>query len=136
MTRRPRVLLADDHQPLLAAASRLLESEFDIAATARDGATALGAAARVDPDVVVLDISIPVVDGIEATRRLRAAGSRAAVVILTVHDDPDLLRVCLDTGALGYVLKSRMARELAIAVRAAVAGHRFVSPMPAQPAAE
>jgi DNA-binding NarL/FixJ family response regulator len=133
---RARVLLADDHQPLLAAASRLLQTEFDIVATVTDGTAALRAAARVEPDVVVLDISMPGVDGIETARRLRAAGSRAAVVMLTVHDDPDLLRVCLEAGAVGYVLKSRMALELAPAVRAALAGHRFVSPMPGGGATE
>jgi DNA-binding NarL/FixJ family response regulator len=133
---RARVLLADDHQPLLAAASRLLQTEFDIVATATDGTAALRAAARLEPDVVVLDISMPGVDGIETARRLRAAGSRAAVVILTVHDDPDLLQASLETGALGYVLKSRMAAELGPAVRAALTGHLFVSRGVGRPRAE
>src|SRR5262245_12900707 len=125
---RPRVVLADDHEQLLAAASRLLAPDFEIAATVTDGPAALSAAARLDPDVVVLDLSMPGFDGIEVARRLRDAGSRAAVVILTVHDDPELLRACLETGALGYVLKSRMAQELAVAIRAACAGQGFVSP--------
>src|SRR5262245_51971742 len=104
---RARLVIADDHAPLVAAVERLLADEFDVVGTASDGPAALRAAARLDPDVVVLDISMPDLDGIEVARRLKAAGSRAKVVLLTVHDDPDLVRAALAAGALGYVLKSR-----------------------------
>ena len=124
---RPRLVVADDHAPLLAAAERLLAAEFDVARTARDGRGALQAIADVDPDAVVLDLAMPELDGIEVARRLRAARSRAKIVILTVHDDPDLLRAALEAGALGYVLKSRMSTELALAIRAALGGRIFVS---------
>jgi DNA-binding NarL/FixJ family response regulator len=114
---------------MLAAAERLLAAEFDVVGTAGDGPAALRAATRLDPDAVVLDVSMPNLDGIEVARRLRAAGSRAKVIILTVHDDLDLLRAALDAGALGYVLKSRMPAELVLAIRVALTNRIFVSPV-------
>jgi len=111
----------------------LLAQEFDVVGTAADGSIALHAAARLDPDAVVLDISMPNVDGIEVARRLRAAGSKAKVIMLTVHDDPDFLRAALDAGALGYVLKSRLRADLIPAIRAALAGRIFVSPVKGHP---
>src|SRR5262249_33764545 len=89
---RPRLLLADDHPSVLAAAIRLLSADFDIVGTAGDGSTALGLATRLEPDVAVLDVSMPGLDGIEVARRLGAAGSKVKIVVLTVHDDRDVLR--------------------------------------------
>jgi DNA-binding NarL/FixJ family response regulator len=125
--------VADDHVPLLAAVRRLLAAEFDVVRTASDGQAALHAVADVDPDSVVLDLSMPELNGIEVARRLRGARSRAKVVVLTVHDDPDLLRAALEAGALGYVLKSRMSADLGPAIRAALAGRIFVSPVRGAP---
>src|SRR6516162_4964597 len=85
---RVRVLLADDHAAFLAAAARILESEYDVVAAVADGRAVLDAAARLEPDILVLDISMPVLNGIEAARRLLAAGSGAKVVFVTVHEDP------------------------------------------------
>lgn len=119
--------MADDHAPWLAAARRLLAAEFDVVRTARDGRAALEAVVDTDPEAAVLDLSMPEMDGIEVARRLRAARSRAKIVILTVHDDADLLRSALEAGALGYVLKSRMSAELVRAIRAALTGRIFVS---------
>jgi DNA-binding NarL/FixJ family response regulator len=130
---KPRLVVADDHVPLLAAVQRLLAAEFDVVRTARDGRTALRAVADVDPDAAVLDLSMPELDGIEVARRLRAARSRTEVVVLTVHDDADLLRAALEAGAVGYVLKSRMSAELVPAIRAALAGRIFVSPVRGAP---
>jgi len=124
---KPRLVVADDHAPLLAAAQRFLAAEFDVVRTASDGLAALQAVADVAPDAVVLDLSMPGLDGIEVARRLTAARSRAKVVVLTVHDDPDLLRAALEAGAHGYVLKSRMTADLVPAVRVALAGRIFVS---------
>src|SRR5262245_24683498 len=126
---RARLVIADDHAPMVAAVERLLADEFEVVGTAGDGPVALRAAARLDPDVVVLDISMPDLDGIEVARRLKAAGSRAKVVLLTVHDDPDLVRAALAAGALGYVLKSRMPSELVPAIHAALSDRIFVSPV-------
>jgi DNA-binding NarL/FixJ family response regulator len=125
---RARVLLADDHQDFLAAATRLLEPEFEVVQAVGDGQRLVDEAARLGPDVLVLDISMPVLNGIEAARQLRGAGSRAKIVFLTVHQDPDYVRAALAAGALGYVVKSRLASDLPLALREALAGRSFVSP--------
>ena len=89
---RASVLLADDHEAFLEVGARLLEPEFEVVETVRDGRAAVEAAARLAPDVLVLDISMPILDGIEAMRSLRAAGSRSKFVFLTVHGDEDYVR--------------------------------------------
>ena len=98
---RASVLLADDHEAFLEVEARLLEPEFEVVETVRDGRAAVEAAARLAPDVLVLDISMPVLDGIEAVRSLRAAGSRSKFVFLTVHGDEDYVRAALAAGAVG-----------------------------------
>jgi DNA-binding NarL/FixJ family response regulator len=122
------VLLADDHEEFLAVARRLLEPEFAVVATVRDGLAAVEATARLTPDVLVLDLSMPLMDGIEAARSLRASGSRVKIVFLTIHGDPDYARVALAIGASGYVVKCRLASDLLPALREALAGRAFVSP--------
>ena len=126
---RPRLVVADDHKLMVRAVVRLLSAEFDVVETASDGSDALKAAERLDPDAIVLDISMPGLDGIEVARRLKASGSRVKIVFLTVHDDPDFLRVALEAGAHGYILKSRMPAELVPAIRAALRDRIFVSPV-------
>jgi DNA-binding NarL/FixJ family response regulator len=121
-------LLADDHEDFLATAARFVEQEFEVVNKVGDGETLLGEAARLEPDVLILDISMPLMSGIEAARRLRAAGCRARIVFLTVHDDPDYVRAALAAGALGYVVKCRLASDLLLAMREALAGRSFVSP--------
>ena len=125
---RARVLLADDHEEFLAVEARLLEPEFEVVTTARDGRVALEEAARLGPDVLILDISMPGLNGIEAARHLRAAGCRAKIVFLTVHGDPDYVRAGLAAGATAYVVKSRLAADLVPALTEALAGRSFVSP--------
>jgi DNA-binding NarL/FixJ family response regulator len=93
-----------------------------------DGAALLIAAARLDPAVIVLDITMPQLDGLKAARELRRTHPRARLVFLTVHDDADFARAALAAGALGYVVKARLASDLLTAVRAALANHRFISP--------
>jgi DNA-binding NarL/FixJ family response regulator len=126
---RVRILLADDHEEFLAAAVRLLESEFDVVGAVGEGQALLDAAARLGPDVVVLDVSMPVLNGIETARRLRKAGSTARIVFLTMHEDPDYVCSALAAGAQGYVVKSRLASDLALALRETLAGRTFVSPL-------
>jgi DNA-binding NarL/FixJ family response regulator len=128
--RRVRVLLADDHEEFLAVEVQLLqlEPEFEVVRTARDGQEALEQAARLSPDVLILDMSMSKMDGIETARRLRAAGSRLKIVFLSAHGDPDYVRAGLAAGATGYVVKSRLASDLVPAVREALAGRSFVSP--------
>ncbi len=107
---------------------RLLEPEFEVVGTVGDGLAVLEAETRMKPDVCVLDISMPKMNGIEAAARLRKRGSAVKVVFLTVHEDPDFVRAALATDALGYVVKSRMASDLRSAIREALAERLFVSP--------
>jgi DNA-binding NarL/FixJ family response regulator len=108
-------------------AVRLLEPEFEVVGVVRDGSALLEAASKIQPDVCVIDISMPVINGIEAATRLKASGSTATIIFLTVHEDPDFVQAALETGALGYVLKSRMASDLRVAVKGAMDGQLFVS---------
>ena len=125
---RVRVLLADDHEDFLAVATRLLEPEFDVVKAVNNGQALIDEATRLDPDVLVLDISMPVLNGIEAARHLKAAGCGARIVFLTVHGDPDYVRAALGTGPHGYVVKCRLASDLLPALREALAGRSFISP--------
>jgi DNA-binding NarL/FixJ family response regulator len=125
---RVRVLLADDHEDFLAIEARLLEPEFDVIQTVGDGQASLEGTARLKPDILVLDVTMPVMNGIEAAHHLHAAGSLVKVVFVSVHDDPDYVRAAIAVGALGYVVKCRIASDLLPALREASAGRPFVSP--------
>jgi DNA-binding NarL/FixJ family response regulator len=125
---RTRILLAEDHKDVRDRVVRLLEPEFEVVGTVGDGLALLEAAARMKPDVCVLDISMPKMSGIEAAAQLRKRGSAVKVVFLTVHEDADFVRAALATDALGYVVKSRMASDLRSAIREALAERLFVSP--------
>ncbi len=124
---RIRVLLADDHEAMLERVARLLTTECDVVGTVTDGQQALEAARELKPDVLVLDISMPVINGIETAHRLREAGDPARIVFLTVHDDPAFAKEALEAGALGYVIKSRITLDLMSAINEAHAGRTFVS---------
>ncbi len=121
---RIRVLLADDHEAMLDRVAGLLATEFNVVGTVTDGQQALDAAMELEPDVLVLDISMPVMNGIETARRLKEAGSETRIVFLTVHDDPDFAREALEAGALGYVIKQRIASDLVAAIKKAHAGRQ------------
>ena len=125
---RPRVLLADDHPPMLALTSALLGRECTVVGSVVDGRALLAEAEQLEPDLVVLDITMPGLNGIEAARQLRYLRHPARLVFLTVHEDSDYARAALDAGGLGYVVKSRLASDLLPAIRAALAGRRFISP--------
>jgi DNA-binding NarL/FixJ family response regulator len=125
---RARVLLADDHEDFLAVETRLLEPEFDVIQTVGDGRASVEAATDLRPDILVLDVTMPVMNGIEAARSLHAAGSSVRIVFLSVHDDPDYVRAAFAAGAVGYVVKYRIASDLLPALRAASVGRSFVSP--------
>lgn len=124
---RPRVLLADDHVDTAKQLSRLLEPEFDVIALVEDGLSLVSAAARLAPDVIVTDISMPGLDGIDAAARILRSDPQARIVFVTVHSEPMLVQRGLAAGALGYVLKDAAGDELVAAVRAALGGTRFVS---------
>lgn len=121
------MLLADDHETVLDAVRRTLAREFDIVGAVGDSQEAIDESKRLQPDVLVIDISMPGMSGIEAVRRLTEAKSRVRVVLLTVHENPDYVLESLAVGALGYVVKSKMASDLADAIRAAHVGSSFVS---------
>ena len=125
--RRARLLLADDHAAALAQAARVLDEHWDVAGTAANGVELLAAAARLDPDVIVLDIAMPLMDGFEAARNLQRTGCRSRLVFLTVWDDQDYRAESLRVGADAYVVKSRLASDLVPAVRAALARQRTAS---------
>lgn len=124
---RARILLADDHKEMRELVVLLLDREFDIIGALPDGAAVVEATTRLRPDVCLLDISLPALDGIEVARRLRQTGSPAKVIFLTIHEDRDFLRAALDTGARGYVVKRSLASDLPTAIREVLAGRTFVS---------
>jgi CheY-like chemotaxis protein len=115
----PKVLLVDDNDAMLARASEVLTPACVIAGTVRSGKAALEAAELLQPDVIVLDISMPGMTGFEVAVHLRETGSTAAIVFLTVHDDDDYLQAARAAGAVGYVVKSRLASDLLPAVHEA-----------------
>jgi DNA-binding NarL/FixJ family response regulator len=121
------VLLVDDNDAILARASALLAPECDVIGAVHDGRSALEAAASLKPDVIVLDISMPGMTGFQVAARLRQAGSPAAVVFLTVHEDDAFIVAAKEAGAVGYVVKPRLGADLRLAVRAARMGRPFVS---------
>lgn len=124
---KARILLADDHPRFPDMEQRLLESEFEVVGKVGNGQALFEEAMRLKPDVIVTDISMPILNGIEAADRLKDSGCESRVVFLTVHCDPDFVRRCLSTGAFAYVAKSRIASELIPAIHDALEGNIFVS---------
>jgi DNA-binding NarL/FixJ family response regulator len=127
--KRPRVLLADDHSLVLEGFRRILEDECDIVGTAEDGRALLEAAARLRPHVVLLDISMPLLNGIDATRQLKKASPEIKVIFVTMHADPAYLNEAFKAGASGYLLKRSAGSELIQAIHSVVGGNYFVTPL-------
>jgi DNA-binding NarL/FixJ family response regulator len=125
---RPRVLLADDHRMVAEALKSLLEEEFELLAVVEDGRQLVETARRVRPDVIVADITMPHLNGIDALTQLRRDNPDVRVVFLTMHKDAAYARRALDAGARGYVLKHSAPAELVLAVRAALEGNTFITP--------
>ena len=121
-----RVLLADDHEGILAKIRTVLDGEFDIVGVVNNGLAAVAEVQRLDPDVLVIDISMPVLDGLRAVSLL-GDNRRAKVVFLTLHNDRAFVAAAFSAGASAYVLKFDITADLAPAIRAAVEGHRYVS---------
>ena len=124
---RARILLADDHKAMRERVMHMLEDEFEVLAAVEDGQAIVDAAHELKPDLCLLDISMPVMNGIEVANELKHDGSTAKIIFLTIHEDPDFVQAALNSGASGYVVKSRIASDLLIAIRDVLAGGRFVS---------
>jgi DNA-binding NarL/FixJ family response regulator len=124
----PRILLADDRQEVLKAINAVLGDEFNVIGTVRDGRAAVELTTSLRPDVLLLDISMPVVNGIEAASCLKKLGSDARIIFLTVYSDPEFLEAVLSTGAVGYVVKTAIATDLVPAIWAVLNGKVFISP--------
>ncbi len=125
--KKPRVLLADDHPILLEGLKSLLSRDFDIVGTAQDGNQALEMAERLNPDLIVLDIIMPRMNGIEAARRLRALASPARIIILSMHSEQAFVTEAFGAGAYGYVLKDSASEDLLVALKLAIKGRKFIS---------
>jgi DNA-binding NarL/FixJ family response regulator len=122
-----RVVLADDHQAVLAKVRGVLGEDFDVVDAVADGSQAVDVVLALDPDVLVTDISMPSLDGLQVAKRLQSAHCRAKIVFLTVHEDQDFVAAALHAGASGYVTKSRLAIDLIPAIREALLGRTFIS---------
>jgi DNA-binding NarL/FixJ family response regulator len=124
---RPRVLLAEDNANTAERLRKLLRAEFDVIAVVEDGGALVDAADRLSPDVIVTDIAMPGMDGIEAAVLIRRHDPNARIVLVTVHAESMLVDAGLEAGALGYVLKDAAGDDLVAAIRAALSGRQYVS---------
>lgn len=125
--KRARILVAEDHNLMRNRVVRLLKRDFEVVGAVANGEALLEAAARLKPDVCVLDISMPFLSGIEAANQLKLTDSAAKVIFLTIHNDSDFVGAAFKSGAEGYVFKTRMAADLLVAVREVMAGRTFLS---------
>jgi DNA-binding NarL/FixJ family response regulator len=127
--KRPRVLLADDHTLLLEAFRNLLEPEFEIVGAVEDGRALLSAAAKLNPDIILLDITMPLLSGLEAARCLRKQRPHIKLIFLTMHTDPIYVAEAMRAGASGYLLKRSAASELVTAIREVFKDRVYVTPL-------
>jgi DNA-binding NarL/FixJ family response regulator len=132
--KKPRVLLADDHKIVLEGLRGLLSEEFDLVGEAANGQQLIERARELTPDVIVADVSMPLLNGVDAIRKMREEGGRAKVVFLTMHPDVVYATRALDAGASGYVLKHSASDELVEAIKLALRGGTYLSPQVRNPA--
>lgn len=124
----PRVILADDHAMLLEAFRKLLQPRYEIVATVSDGRALLDVAPKLKPDVVVADIAMPLLNGLEAGLRLKREVREIKLIFLTMNEDPDLAVEAMVSGASGYLLKKSASSELFLAIDRALKGNSYVTP--------
>jgi DNA-binding NarL/FixJ family response regulator len=122
-----RVLLADDHEAILAKVRTLLGEDFDVVNAVKNGQDAVDEVKRLRPDVLIIDISMPVLNGLEAVSQLQASGSSTKIVILTVHEDPEIVSAAIHLGASAYIVKEQIARDLIPAIHKCLQGGSFIS---------
>jgi DNA-binding NarL/FixJ family response regulator len=133
-SKRARILLADDHSLVAAGLSKLLETEFDLLGSVGDGRALVAAAKKLLPDVILLDISMPLLNGVEAARQLQTAVPGAKLIFVTVHSDSPYVVEAFRAGASGYVLKRSAASELVAAIHEVLSGNLYVTPLIAKSA--
>jgi DNA-binding NarL/FixJ family response regulator len=126
---KPRILLADDHRIVAEGLRSLLEPEFELVDIVEDGRALIAAAEKLRPDVIIADISMPLLNGIEAVRQIKKTDKDVKVIFLTMHPDVTYAVSALEAGALGYVLKHSAPKELTIAVRQALKGKFYITPL-------
>ena len=126
--KRTRIILADDHTLLSETIKNLLEPEFEVVGSFADGQALLEAAPALAPDIIILDISMPIMNGLNAGQRLKQVLPKVKLIYLTMHQDPDMAAEAFRGGASGYLLKTSAASELVLAVREALRGGFYVTP--------
>ena len=126
---RPRILIADDHALIAEAFHKLLATDFDVVATVHDGRTLIDVAQKLQPDVILVDIGMPVLNGLEAAQRIKRILPNVKVIYVTINHDPDLIDEAFRRGASAYLPKTSAASELVAAIRQALEGHQYVSPL-------
>ena len=125
---RPRVLLADDHRVVSEGLKHLLAEDFELVGMVEDGRALVAAARKLQPDVIVADITMPHLNGIDAMAQLKKDNPHVKVVFLTMHQDPAYARRALEAGAAGFVVKHSAPAELVMAIQAALKGQTFITP--------
>lgn len=133
---RSRVLIADDHTFFLDLLANLLREHYKIVGTVADGKALLEEAPGLDPDIIILDISMPLLDGIEAARKLKSSLPDARLIFLTMHEEPAFLAQALSAGASGFLIKRSAADEIFTAIDEVLSGRIYVTPLIQQGAAE
>jgi DNA-binding NarL/FixJ family response regulator len=122
-----RVVLADDHLEVIAKIRAILGDEFEVIDAAENGQQAVSAVLALDPDVLVTDISMPFLNGLQAARSIQKFNARVKIIFLTIHEDRDFIAAAFSAGATGYVTKRRLSTDLVFAIQESLKGHTFVS---------
>ena len=126
--KKPRVLMADDHSMILAGLRKLIEGECEVVATVEDGRALVAAAQKLRPDLILLDISMPLLNGLEAARQLHVLVPESKLIFLTMHASPTYATEAFQVGASGYLLKRSAASELSLAIRSVLQGQHYLTP--------
>jgi DNA-binding NarL/FixJ family response regulator len=127
--KKPRVLMADDHSLILAGLRKLVEAECDVVGVVEDGRTLIEAAQKLRPDVILLDIAMPLLNGLEAARQLHTLVPDSKLLFLTMHASPTYATEAFQIGASGYLLKRSAASELSLAIKSVLQGQHYLTPL-------
>ncbi len=122
-----RVVLADDHREVIAKIRGILGDDFEVVEEVMNGVQAVSAVLALNPDIFVTDISMPLLNGLQAARSIQKTNSQVKIIFLTIHEDRDFIAAAFSAGATGYVTKRRLSTDLVFAMQEALKGHTFVS---------